>query len=94
MVMAEALARIDFRNPTDYEAALFNARAAAARLRFTWDATDPGVITWRNELAAGDGSWFLIEEYRTVPAIVSVPPAGSSPAQQSRTSGPLAGNGG
>jgi hypothetical protein len=40
---------------------------AAARLRFTWDATDPGVITWRNEMAVGDGSWFLIEEYRMVP---------------------------
>jgi hypothetical protein len=40
---------------------------AAARLRFTWDTTDPGVITWRNEMAAGDGPWFLIEEYRMVP---------------------------
>ncbi len=41
--------------------------AAAPRLRFTWDACDPAVITWRNEMAAGDGSWFLIEEYRMVP---------------------------
>jgi len=40
---------------------------AAARLRFTWDASDPAVITWRNEMAAGDGPWFLIEEYRMVP---------------------------
>jgi len=40
---------------------------ATARLRFTWDATDPGVITWRNGMAVGDGSWLLIEEYRMVP---------------------------
>jgi hypothetical protein len=40
------------------------------RLRFTWDASDPGVIGWRNEMAAPDGSWFLIEEYSMVP----VPP--------------------
>jgi hypothetical protein len=41
--------------------------AAAVRLRFTWDASDPGVITWRNEMAVSDGSWFLIEEYPMVP---------------------------
>jgi len=40
---------------------------AAARLRFTWDVSDTGVITWRNEMAVGDGSWFLIEEYSMVP---------------------------
>jgi hypothetical protein len=33
----------------------------------TWDASDPGVIGWRNEMAAPDGSWFLIEEYSMVP---------------------------
>ena len=36
------------------------------RLRFTWDASAPGVIGWRNEMAAPDGSWFLIEEYSMV----------------------------
>jgi hypothetical protein len=41
--------------------------AAAVRLRFTWDVSDPGVITWRKEMAVGDGSWFLIEEYPMVP---------------------------
>jgi hypothetical protein len=41
--------------------------AAAVWLRFTWDASDPGVIAWRNEMAVGDGSWFLIEEYPMVP---------------------------
>jgi hypothetical protein len=40
---------------------------AAARLRFTWDASGPAVITWRNEMSVGDGPWFLIEEYRMVP---------------------------
>jgi hypothetical protein len=40
---------------------------AGTRLRFTWDASDPTVITWRNEMAVDDGSWFLIEEYPMVP---------------------------
>lgn len=37
------------------------------RLRFTWDASDPGDIAWRNEMAMGDQDWFLIEEYRMTP---------------------------
>lgn len=41
---------------------------APVRLRFTWDASDPDVTTWRNEMALEDGSWFLIEEYPMVPA--------------------------
>ena len=41
---------------------------AAARLRLTWDASDPGVIRWRNEMSIEEGSWFLIEEYAMVPA--------------------------
>jgi len=40
---------------------------AAARLRFTWDASNRGVITWRNEMAIDERSWFLIEEYAMVP---------------------------
>ncbi len=40
---------------------------ATVRLRFTWDASDPAVTLWRNEMAVGDGSWFLIEEYPMVP---------------------------
>ena len=42
-------------------------QGARIRLRFTWDASDPAVIIWRNEMAVGDGSWFLIEEYPKVP---------------------------
>ena len=46
---------------------MFESMAGAGtRLRFTWDASDPTVITWRNELAV-DGSWFLIEEHPMVP---------------------------
>jgi hypothetical protein len=41
---------------------------AAVRLRFTWDASDPAVTKWRNEMALEDGSWFLIEEYPMVTA--------------------------
>jgi hypothetical protein len=40
---------------------------AGVRLRLTWDASDPDVITWRNEMTVGEGTWFLIEEYRIVP---------------------------
>lgn len=36
---------------------------AGPRLRFTWDASAPGRIRWRNEMGLEDGSWFLIEEY-------------------------------
>ncbi len=43
-------------------------QGAAARLRFTWDASDPGVILWRNEMSLDEGVWFLIEEYAMVPA--------------------------
>jgi len=42
-------------------------RDSGPRLRFTWDASAPGVIGWRNEMAAPDGSWFLIEEYSKMP---------------------------
>jgi hypothetical protein len=40
---------------------------APVRLRFIWDVTDPSDIVWRNEMATGDGSWFLIEEYHMTP---------------------------
>ena len=40
---------------------------AGVTLRLTWDASEPDVITWRNEMTTGDGTWFLIEEYRMVP---------------------------
>lgn len=41
---------------------------APVRLRFTWDASGPAVMTWQNEMALEDDSWFLIEEYPMVPA--------------------------
>jgi hypothetical protein len=35
---------------------------------FTWDASAPEVMLWRNEMAVGDGAWLLIEEYPMVSA--------------------------
>jgi hypothetical protein len=32
-------------------------------IRLTWDAGEPGLIRWRNEIGMPDGTWFLIEEY-------------------------------
>jgi hypothetical protein len=48
--------RLIFESPGD----------APVRLRFTWDASDPAVTLWRNEMAVGSGDWFLIEEYPMV----------------------------
>jgi hypothetical protein len=50
--------RLIFESPDD----------ADVHLRFTWDASDPTTMRWRNEIGAGGGEWFLIEEYRMVPA--------------------------
>jgi hypothetical protein len=41
---------------------------APARLRFTWDATEDGVIRWRNEIETAEDGWFVVEEYPMVPA--------------------------
>jgi hypothetical protein len=46
-----------FRGPIDGDRLVFESlEGTAARLWLTWDATSPGVITWRNEMVAGDGS--------------------------------------
>lgn len=37
------------------------------RLRFTWDASDPAVTIWRNEMELEDFSWFPIEEHPMLP---------------------------
>ncbi|HWC71151.1 MAG TPA: DUF1579 family protein [Actinomycetota bacterium] len=65
----------NYGNADVYEGRIEGARlifespaGAAVRLRFTWVAPEDGVIVWRNEMDAGDGSWFLIEEY---PMVVS-----------------------
>ncbi len=34
-----------------------------ARLRFTWDARDPRVVTWKNEIGVDGDQWRLIEAY-------------------------------
>ena len=57
-----------YRGHIEGDRLVFESMAGAGtRLRFTWDASDPSVITWRNEMAVDDGSWFLIEEYPMVP---------------------------
>ena len=57
-----------YRGHIDGDRLVFeSAETAGTRLRFTWDVSDPGVITWRNEMAIDEGSWFLIEEYPMVP---------------------------
>lgn len=38
------------------------------RLRLVWDFSDPGHLTWRNELSAGGSPWFLVEEYNLMAA--------------------------
>jgi Protein of unknown function (DUF1579) len=35
-----------------------------ARLRLTWDVSDPAGMTWRNEISVAGGPWSLVEEYR------------------------------
>jgi hypothetical protein len=52
---------------------------APVRLRFTWDASDPAVTRWRNEMTQPDGSWFLIEEYPMVEVSSALVPAGHDP---------------
>ncbi len=38
------------------------------RIRLTWDRTDPGHCTWRNEFTLDGQTWSLIEEYEMVAA--------------------------
>ena len=57
-----------YRGHLDGDRLVFDSMPGAApRLRFTWDASEPAVITWRNEMSVADGSWLLIEEYPMVP---------------------------
>jgi len=57
-----------YRGQIDGDRLIFESlEDAGIRLRFTWDASDPGVITWRNEMTTGDGTWFSVEEYLMVP---------------------------
>lgn len=37
---------------------------SAVRLRMVWDLTDPGAMTWRNEMSVGGAPFALVEEYR------------------------------
>jgi uncharacterized protein DUF1579 len=44
--------------------------AEPVRLRMVWDATEPGVLMWRNEMSIAGGPFTLVEEYRCTPATV------------------------
>jgi hypothetical protein len=68
-VMADAYGNADaYRGYIDGDRLVFESMPdAPVRLRFTWDASDPQVMMWRNEMLLGDGSWFLIEEYPMAP---------------------------
>lgn len=41
---------------------------APARLRLTWDLSNPAAMKWRNEMSVGGAPWTLVEEYDCVPA--------------------------
>ena len=57
-----------YRGRIDGDRLIFESpEGSGPRLRFMWDAREAGVIRWRNEMAVGDGDWFLIEEYPMVP---------------------------
>jgi hypothetical protein len=68
-VMADNYGHADvYRGHIEGDRLVFESvQETGPRLRFTWDASDPAVITWRNEVTVADGSWFLIEEYTMVP---------------------------
>jgi hypothetical protein len=57
-----------YRGHIDGDRLIFESpEGTGTRLRLTWDVSDPAMITWRNEMAMPDGSWFLIEEYPMLP---------------------------
>jgi hypothetical protein len=92
-----------YRGHIDGDRLIFESvEKTGIRLRFTWDASDPDVITsgfpWRNEMSAGEGSWFLIEEYSMAPGslgdgVMARPatcPAGTNTASSpTRATGPV-----
>ena len=40
---------------------------APVRIRLVWDATDPNVMRWRNEVSVAGAPWSLVEEYWCTP---------------------------
>jgi hypothetical protein len=40
---------------------------APVRLRMIWDAADPRIMTWRNEMSVAGGPWTLVEDYEMRP---------------------------
>jgi hypothetical protein len=40
---------------------------ARVRIRLTWDATDPDLLVWRNEMSVAGAPWSLVEQYDCLP---------------------------
>lgn len=51
--------RLTFESPPD----------EPARIRLTWDLTDPARMVWRNEISVGGEPWRLVEQYDCRPAM-------------------------
>ena len=81
-VMADNYGHADvYRGRVEGDRLVFESmRDTGPRLRFTWDASVPGVITWRNEMAAADRSWFphrgILHDAATA---VTIPAVAASP---------------
>ena len=53
-----------YRRHIDGARLIFESPEDPGSARYTRDASDPGVIRWRNEMPTGDRSWFLIGSSR------------------------------
>jgi len=74
-----------YRGRIDGDRLVFDSmEGAAPRLRFTWDVSDPALITWRNEMAVGDGSWCLIKAGAD-PKTRAVAPIPATPEEMAST---------
>jgi hypothetical protein len=52
----------------DGDRLVYESSDGAARLRMTFDASDPTGVVWINETSTADGPWRLIERYRMTPS--------------------------
>ncbi len=53
----------------DGDRLIYESSDGAARLRMTFDASDPQCVVWSNETSAGGTPWTLIESYRMTPLV-------------------------
>jgi hypothetical protein len=54
---------------------IYESSDGPARLRMTFDASDPQCRLWTNEISAAGGPWRLIESYRMTPTSSEAEPA-------------------